>query len=680
MRVLPIAAVEGSFFSLAEAYGWLNPHLTISVDWQAGEQRLWDWQATDPDWTKWRPSQPSSAHWYDAVRLSQHMAAEIAFAEDRRKPCISVRDFIGQFRGLSGTAKQNAISAEIGVAERETLAEFYRRPLAAARLLTAMRARSNPVKPRDLGLIGESHVRERMLDNGCDPDSIQYRKREIELGVPYLIEMAFGYRPASGYGRDVIEGFNFAPAIGGSPFQLEARLAGLYVDEDDPVTIFAHLTSPRLSFTDKGKAKLDLPFTVAGEVRAMLALVTKAWTKQKLAEIRHAGARLRRMDEMTRRARPVSVKDAAYSVMRQAYEIASERADGGRRLPVKPRQIMYRARPSILRLTGKTQFDDGYFTQELLVSYMRDHQSETADWDIIWDDRGHILEPHTGRLIGLGTLAVRDYIGRFREPAVKPVSVAAAHIETHGPAGRFGAVLFTEKEGFEPIFQAADIYRRYDLAPMSTKGMSTTAGRTLVEELCGKRGLPLFVLHDFDKTGFSIYETLVNDTERYAFTHALDNVVRIGLRLPTVRELGLQSEAFAFAKKENLETTRERLRINGATEAEIDFMLSPAPGHPTGGQRVELNSMTSAQLIGLVEDSLIAHGVAKVIPAPTMLAETYAAMKRGGLAQAALASELARLNAAAVDVPADLDSQVQAYLDEHPSETWDAAIRAVVTR
>ena len=67
---------------------------------------------------------------------------------------------------------------------------------------------------------------------------------------------------SSQYGRDVIEGFNFAPAIGDSPFQLEQRLASLDVDADDPVTVFAHLTAPRLSFADKGKAKFNLPDTV----------------------------------------------------------------------------------------------------------------------------------------------------------------------------------------------------------------------------------------------------------------------------------------------------------------------------------------------------------------------------------------------------------------------------------
>ena len=154
-----IARVEGGFFSLAEAYGWLNPHLTLSVDWQVGDEpRQWNWEATDSDWSKWRPSQPSSAHWYDIERLSQHMAAEIADAEDSRKPCMSVRDFIRQFRGLSGTAKINAICVELQVEERETLAEFYPTVLSAARLLAAMRKASRPSKPKDLGVIGEAHL------------------------------------------------------------------------------------------------------------------------------------------------------------------------------------------------------------------------------------------------------------------------------------------------------------------------------------------------------------------------------------------------------------------------------------------------------------------------------------------------------------------------------------------
>ena len=51
------------------------------------------------------------------------------------------------------------------------------------------------------------------------------------------------------------------------------------------------------------------------------------------------------------------------------------------------------------------------FTQSLLIDYMNDHPDECAEWDVVFSDRGHFTEPHTGRVIGLGTLAVRDYVG-----------------------------------------------------------------------------------------------------------------------------------------------------------------------------------------------------------------------------------------------------------------------------
>ena len=88
-------------------------------------------------------------------------------------------------------------------------------------------------------------------------------------------------------------------------------------------------------------------------------------------------------------------------------------------------------------------------------------------------------------------------------------------------------MLFLEKEGFTQILEAAKIAERFDIAIMSTKGMSVTAARMLVEELCGKRGLPLFVLHDFDLAGFSIKKTLTESGERYQFKHKI-NFIDLG--------------------------------------------------------------------------------------------------------------------------------------------------------
>ena len=175
---------------------------------------------------------------------------------------------------------------------------------------------------------------------------------------------------------------------------------------------------------------------------------------------------------------------------------------------------------------------------------------------------------------------MRDYLATLRKPKILNAGVSAVKADTMGPEGRYSAVLFLEKEGFTQILEAARLAERYDLAIMSTKGMSVTAARTLVEELCGKRGLKLFVLHDFDVSGFSIKQTLVTSNRRYHFRHPI-NFTDLGLRLADVEEMGLDSEATSNPGDED--KIRERLEINGATEEEIDFLLND--------ERVELNAM-----------------------------------------------------------------------------------------
>jgi hypothetical protein len=292
--------------------------------------------------------------------------------------------------------------------------------------------------------------------------------------------------------------------------------------------------------------------------------------------------------------------------MEQAYLAAS--ANGT--LPVNPRQIYYRARGPVLEATGNESLDSHYFSQTLLVDYI---EETGVVWDIVWDDRGHFREPHTGREFGLGTLAVRDYLASRRDPEIVEARIASAVVQTSGPKGRYRAALFIEKEGFRPILDAALMEERFDIAVMSTKGMSTSAARQLIDGLAAD-GVRLFVLHDFDIAGFSIRKTLTESGRRHRFKNALE-FVDLGLRLADVERLGLESEPVALGK--DREALTERLRVNRATEAEIEFLMS--------GRRVELNAMTSDVFVRFVEDGLRAHGVQKAIPEGSLLANTYTA-------------------------------------------------------
>src|SRR4029077_3230829 len=98
-------------------------------------------------------------------------------------------------------------------------------------------------------------------------------------------------------------------------------------------------------------------------------------------------------ERMTKSDRPVSQKEAAYAVMVEAYEKAA-----GSVGKANPRQIYYAARGPIFEATGK-EISAKYFCQTLLVDYMAEHPGVTADWDIIWDNRGHFRESHNNHEI-----------------------------------------------------------------------------------------------------------------------------------------------------------------------------------------------------------------------------------------------------------------------------------------
>ena len=164
---------------------------------------------------------------------------------------------------------------------------------------------------------------------------------------------------------------------------------------------------------------------------------------------------------------------------------------------------------------------------------------------MVYDARGHFEEPHTNRRIGCGTIEVGNYLHAMKEPDIVPAEFADASVDIIGPSGNLSAVLFCEKEGFNPLFKAVNLANRYDLMIISTKGVSVTAARQLIDEICGDNGLPLFVLHDFDVAGFLILGTLQRDTRRYQFSNAFE-VIDLGLRLADIA--GLEREPAAATK------------------------------------------------------------------------------------------------------------------------------------
>ena len=136
---------RGEFIRLAEGYVWFNPHLTLRGSWYGKE--FINVAATNPDWKKWGPRNPTSPHWYDETRLQRYLAAHVARDRDLRRN-RTVREFIAEFRGLSGTAVQRKVLEEVGCSHQSLAAFFGAEQVnraGIAKLLASMRKHTKPV-------------------------------------------------------------------------------------------------------------------------------------------------------------------------------------------------------------------------------------------------------------------------------------------------------------------------------------------------------------------------------------------------------------------------------------------------------------------------------------------------------------------------------------------------------
>lgn len=663
--------------TLLRNHAAFNPHATFTYI-KEGHQPL-TWHSCDPVWRKWTAGDKTSPHWYTPDRLRRLIAAYIA-AEREGGRTLSVRDFVAEFRGCSATSRLKEIITAVNLA---------RAPLAAlvangdvdqaqvSRLLQAMQGAAKPVKPDALGIIGEGHIRQ-WLAACCDEETIAYRAaRGLVDNIPYVLEVAFGVRKLTGGRvdrvRDVVAGINWTPTIQMPVTELHEVLGEARVDLGDPVVLLVHLATPRASFTDRGKGRLVLPEPIAEAITKAARAVTARWTRAKRAADREGRVRERELAELykSRRRDRYSIKEAAYAVMEQAYMLAS--ADNT--LPANARQIMYAARPAVLELTGECWKNSSYFTQVLLPEFMDEHPTLTANWDVVYDARGKLVEPHTDARVDLGTLAVRNYVAAWHEAdlATLPTRVEGINVLTCGPHARYRYALFVEKEGFNSLFAKVRLAERYDMAIMSTKGMSVTAARQLIERL-SEQGVTILVLRDFDKAGFSIVSTLRGDTRRYRYGTA-PKVIDLGLRLTDVQAMELQSEPVEYESKVD---PRWNLAESGATPEECDYLVT-GQGYSGKwrGERVELNAMASSQLAAWLEDKLAQAGVAKLVPDAALLQAAYARAVKLAYIQRALDEALKQVNLMALPAPPDDLPALVARRIEGKHLAWDDAIQAL---
>src|SRR5262249_10326126 len=106
-RCLSDAKDAGSYNAhrLLRAYATFNPHALFEM--QASGQTL-TVVPTDRQWQKWRPDWPTTPHWYTPEAFRTLIGAYIA--EERRGGRVrTVREFVAEFDGLTGSIKQKKV-------------------------------------------------------------------------------------------------------------------------------------------------------------------------------------------------------------------------------------------------------------------------------------------------------------------------------------------------------------------------------------------------------------------------------------------------------------------------------------------------------------------------------------------------------------------------------------------
>jgi hypothetical protein len=265
------------FRMLVEGFAVFNPHATICLDWFGTKTT---WKATKPAWEKWKPCRPTSTHWYEVPHLERLIGAYITHDREAGNERL-VSDFLQEFDGLSGSQKRTKILRQADLLRVKLSAFDVGGRLDSeriARLLAAMQQHTRPVKSAALGIIGEDHLRSRLLAMGVTPESFRYarklgqpkcKKSQSEPDdkasfLPWVLESAFGYLgPNAEDSRKIYAGANWSAAIK-NPFRtfgdtgegLETTLADLQATRNEPIVFVLHLVHPRIAYTDRGKSAL----------------------------------------------------------------------------------------------------------------------------------------------------------------------------------------------------------------------------------------------------------------------------------------------------------------------------------------------------------------------------------------------------------------------------------------
>jgi hypothetical protein len=226
----------------------------------------------------------------------------------------------------------------------------------------------------------------------------------------------------------------------------------------------------------------------------------------------------------------------------------------------------------------------GWFCQ-VITEYEEEQGQDIPG--IYRNDRGKLYIPHLRKEIPLGTLTVEQY----------------KHV-----AWTYNKVLYVEKEGIYEIIKASGWAERNDCLLVTSQGFATRAARDVIDLLAESDGeLQFFCIHDGDAYGTLIHEKLQEATK----ARGARRIRIVNLGLDPWQGLGMGLAVEQAAKDENGQKRKpvgEYVRQQGL---EWEEWLQT--------QRIELNAMTTPQLLEWLDCSMKKHGNGKILPPDEVL-------------------------------------------------------------
>jgi DNA topoisomerase VI subunit B len=602
----------GEIRDLVRAYALFNPHAKVSFahykpPTQQGESaELVETEShlpTNLDYRKFTGADPLVIHWFDEGSFLKLIRAYLRADDD-----LPTGQFIKLFRGFSSRAKAKA--AREAVADARHLSDLTNGDASA--LLEVMQEVAQVPNHKALGEpLGLDHLvgslKEMYPSEGRHRHWYSRAIRTILNGAPAIVEaVALELEERSALSAPLYLGLNHSPLyedpmsdirITSPAKDIDTRGWGIKgylqdaraLDYAHPFAIAVHIIAAAPFTVDFAKTKLSLDSREFVEaVGTALGRITKQITKEARARERDAAKTAREAERQNRDEKPsVTREQACYEVMHEAYMFST----GNEALPTLTRDLYYAVRNRIERFG----YDADELTYEYFCRILPKYRREVQELPKVeYEPRGRLYEPHGGQEVPIGTRAVAEY--SFPDYVYK-------------------RILYIEKAGRVQILRAAGLDKKYDMALVAGQGFATEAIRNLFES-AEKGAYELYVLHDADRSGYGIARTLREETERMP-GYSVD-VIDIGLKL---------EEALAMGKRPETHTAKNRLDAKveaQLTEIEREHFVGEEQTYYDKNnkrktqwicKRVELNDLSSPQLVEYVEKKLAEHGATeKVIP------------------------------------------------------------------